>query len=50
MIEAAIKGHKNLDKDLEIQNVTYAANYENMMLSYKTGDWRTFFKVKYVLT
>ncbi|XP_034187892.2 lisH domain-containing protein ARMC9 isoform X2 [Osmia lignaria lignaria] len=45
MIEAAIKGHKNLDENLEIQNVTYAANYENMMLSYKTGDWRTFFKL-----
>ncbi|XP_012141262.1 lisH domain-containing protein ARMC9 isoform X2 [Megachile rotundata] len=41
MIEAAIKGHKNL----EIQNVTNAVNFENMMLSYKTGDWKTFFKL-----
>ncbi|CAL7938985.1 unnamed protein product [Xylocopa violacea] len=45
MVEATIKGFKNFKKDLKSEDEIYENYYEQLMLSCKTGDWRTFFKI-----
>ena len=45
MVEATIKGFKHCKKDLQVESDIYENCYEQLMFSYKTGDWRTFFNV-----
>ncbi|KAF3420439.1 hypothetical protein E2986_01824 [Frieseomelitta varia] len=45
MVEATIKGFKHCKKDLQIESDIYENYYEQLMFSYKTGDWRTFFNL-----
>ncbi|XP_043250767.1 lisH domain-containing protein ARMC9-like isoform X1 [Colletes gigas] len=43
--EAATKGFKHLQNNLKTNNETYTEPHEQIMLTYKSGDWRTFFKL-----
>ncbi|CAK9823565.1 LisH domain-containing protein ARMC9 [Anthophora retusa] len=45
MTEATIKGFKDFKTDLRTKDEIYEYYYEQIMLSYKNGDWRTFFKL-----
>lgn len=45
MVEATIKGFKHLKNDLQTEGDMYENCYEQLMFSYKTGDWKTFFNV-----
>ena len=45
MVEATIKGFKHCKKDSQVESDIYKNCYEQLMFSYKTGDWRTFFNV-----
>ncbi|KAK9299081.1 hypothetical protein QLX08_007822 [Tetragonisca angustula] len=45
MVEATIKGFKHCKKDLQVESDIYENCYEQLMFSYKTGDWRTFFNL-----
>ncbi|KOX75814.1 LisH domain-containing protein ARMC9 [Melipona quadrifasciata] len=45
MVEATIKGFKHGKKELQVEGDIYENCYEQLMFSYKTGDWRTFFNL-----
>ncbi|XP_043588126.1 lisH domain-containing protein ARMC9-like isoform X2 [Bombus pyrosoma] len=45
MVEATIKGFKHLKNDLQTEGDMYENCYEQLMFSYKTGDWKTFFNL-----
>ncbi|CAK9800849.1 LisH domain-containing protein ARMC9 [Anthophora quadrimaculata] len=45
MTEATIKGFKDFKADLRTKDEIYEYYYEQIMLSYNNGDWRTFFKM-----
>ncbi|XP_033348199.1 lisH domain-containing protein ARMC9-like isoform X3 [Bombus vosnesenskii] len=45
MVEATIKGFKHLKNDLQTEDDMYENCYEQLMFSYKTGDWKTFFNL-----
>ncbi|XP_076231431.1 lisH domain-containing protein ARMC9 [Calliopsis andreniformis] len=43
--EAATKGFKHLQEESKPINEIYSNSCEQILLSYKSGDWRTFFKL-----
>ncbi|KOC65317.1 LisH domain-containing protein ARMC9 [Habropoda laboriosa] len=45
MIEAKIKGFKDFKTDLKTKDEIYEYYYEQIMLSYRNGDWKAFFKL-----
>ncbi|XP_026675323.1 lisH domain-containing protein ARMC9-like isoform X2 [Ceratina calcarata] len=45
MVEATIKGFKDFKEDSKSEDGIYENYYEQLMSSYETGDWRTFFKL-----
>lgn len=45
MVEATIKGFKYFKKDLQSENEIYENLCKELMINYKTGNLKTFFKV-----
>ncbi|PBC26094.1 LisH domain-containing protein ARMC9 [Apis cerana cerana] len=45
MVEATIKGFKYFKKDLQSESEIYENLCKELMINYKTGNWKTFFKL-----
>lgn len=45
MVEATIKGFKYFKQDLQSESEIYENLCKELMINYKTGNWKTFFKV-----